>query len=90
MSRGPHSTRPWSTPAAASGPPCSGAVGAAAADWTADQQALAAAVLDVLWSMETYERLAVDWQLDTARAVAGATWVIGLVGHAVAEGRGPG
>ena len=40
-------------------------------------------MLDVLWSVASYERLVVDWELDPQDAVAGVTWVIGLVEEAV-------
>ncbi|NYG59444.1 AcrR family transcriptional regulator [Nocardioides daedukensis] len=35
-----------------------------------------AALLDVLWSNETYERLAVGWQLSTEDAVEAVTWAL--------------
>jgi len=44
----------------------------------------------VLWSVASYERLVVDWQIDHERASQGLTWVIGLVAEAVRDGRGPG
>lgn len=66
-----------------------GAVTAAAERWPAQRQVLAAALLDVLWSVATYERLVVDWQIDVDHAVRGVSWVVGLVEDAVREGRGP-
>jgi AcrR family transcriptional regulator len=48
-----------------------------------------AAIFDVLWSVGTYERLVVDWEIDHERAKRGITWVIGLVEEAVRDGRGP-
>jgi hypothetical protein len=47
-------------------------------------------MFDVLWSVAVYERLAVDWDLDRDEAIAGITWVIGLLEDAVREGRAPG
>ena len=47
-------------------------------------------MFDVLWSVATYERLVVDWQVDQKRAIRGIAWVIGLVEEAVRAGRGPG
>jgi hypothetical protein len=41
-------------------------------------------VLDVLWSVASYERLVVDWQIDRGDATRGITWVIGLVRDAIA------
>ncbi len=67
-----------------------GAIAAQAADWSAEDQTVAAAMFDVLWSVATYERLVVDWQVDQKRAVRGISWVIELVEAAVREGRGPG
>ncbi len=46
-------------------------------------------MLDVLWSVTSYERLVVDWDLDPEEAIAGATWVIGLVEEAIRTGRRP-
>jgi hypothetical protein len=46
---------------------------------------IAAAMLDVLWSVGTYERLVADWGLDPPDAIAGVTWVIGLVERAIRE-----
>jgi AcrR family transcriptional regulator len=57
--------------------------------WSDDERAVAAAMLDVLWGVAVYERLAVDWGLDQGHAIAGITWVIGLIEAAVRAGRGP-
>jgi AcrR family transcriptional regulator len=59
------------------------------AEWPDERQMVVAAVLDALWSVATYERLAVDWDVDHQRAVRGISWVIGLVEEAVRSGRGP-
>ena len=47
-------------------------------------------MLDVLWSVASYERLVVDWDLDPHDAIAGVTWVIGLVEDAIRRAIGPG
>ena len=65
------------------------AVGAVADDWPEADRTVAAAVLDVLWGVATYERLAVDWGLDPDRAVAGIAWLATLVEEAVRTGRRP-
>lgn len=57
--------------------------------WPAPSAAAVAALLDVLWSVASYERLVVDWQVDPERATKTLTWAIGLVEQAVREGRGP-
>ncbi|HEX4217662.1 MAG TPA: helix-turn-helix domain-containing protein [Acidimicrobiales bacterium] len=66
-----------------------GAVTAATGEWPPGDQVLAAAMFDVLWSVASYERLAVDWQMDPEQAIRGVTWVIGLVEQAVQDRRGP-
>jgi AcrR family transcriptional regulator len=66
-----------------------GAVTERTAHWPPGDQVLAAALFDVLWSVASYERLAVDWQMDPEQAIRGVTWVIGLVEKAVDDGHGP-
>jgi AcrR family transcriptional regulator len=66
-----------------------GAIAAHATEWTPEGQTVAAAMFDVLWSVASYERLVVDWQIDQKRAIKGIAWVIGLVEEAVRAGRGP-
>ena len=58
--------------------------------WSAGDQQVAAAMFDVLWGMSPYERLVADWGLDADQAVAGITWVIGLIEDAVRAGARPG
>ncbi len=65
------------------------AVQSTTGSWSADQQVQVAAMLDVLWSVAAYERLAGDWQLDPDGSVRAVSWVINLVTQAVQEGRGP-
>ena len=65
------------------------AVAPSTAEWTPDDRALAAAMLDVLWGVMSYERIVVDWELDPKDAIRGITWVIGLVEDAIREGRHP-
>jgi AcrR family transcriptional regulator len=66
-----------------------GAVAARTAKWPEAGRVVAAAMFDVLWSVASYERLVVDWQLDREQAIRGITWVIRLVEEAVREGRRP-
>jgi AcrR family transcriptional regulator len=66
-----------------------GAVAARATEWPQEDQVVAAATFDVLWSVASYERLVVDWQIDHERATRGLSWVIGLVEQAVRDGHGP-
>ena len=65
------------------------AVGAAAAGWSDDERRVAAAMLDVLLGVATYERLAGDWELDPDQAIAGVTWVANLIADAVRDGHSP-
>jgi len=66
-----------------------GAVEEHTEQWPAADRTLAAAMFDVLWAVGSYERLAVDWQLDREEAIRAISWVIGLLQEAVAEGRRP-
>jgi AcrR family transcriptional regulator len=61
------------------------AVSARTEAWPEADRAIAAAMLDVLWSVASYERLVVDWELDPKEAIKGATWVIGLVEDAIRQ-----
>src|SRR5580693_7542947 len=60
------------------------AVSARAGAWSDGDRRVAAAVLDVLWSVASYERLVVDWQMGPVEATRGIGWVIGLVRQAIA------
>jgi AcrR family transcriptional regulator len=59
-------------------------------DWSDADRSVAAAMLDVLWGVAAYERLAVDWELDEDDATRGITWVISLIEDAVRSGHAPG
>jgi AcrR family transcriptional regulator len=65
------------------------AVAPATDDWSEVDRAIAAAMLDVLWSVVSYERLVLDWELDPKEAIRGVTWVMGLVEDAIRHGRRP-
>jgi len=67
-----------------------GAIAATEERWSSEDRTVVAALFDLLWSVASYERLVVDWQIDHERAVRGVSWVIGLVEQAVRDGRGPG
>jgi hypothetical protein len=47
-------------------------------------------MLDVLWSVGSYERLVADWGLAPQDAIDAVTWVIGLVEHAIRDEQRPG
>jgi len=57
--------------------------------WSDRDRTIAAAVLDVLWSVGSYERLVADWNLDPAEAINAVTWVMGLVEDAIRTDRRP-
>jgi AcrR family transcriptional regulator len=60
------------------------AVAARAGTWSAGDRMVAAAVLDVLWSVASYERMVVDWQIEPTEVARGISWVIGLIRQAIA------
>jgi AcrR family transcriptional regulator len=57
--------------------------------WSPADRAVAASVLDVLWSVVSYERMVVDWELAPEDAIRGLTWAIELVESAVRAGAVP-
>jgi AcrR family transcriptional regulator len=59
------------------------AVAARAQPWSDEDRTVAAAVLDVLWSVASYERMVVDWQMDPVEATRGISWVIALICQAI-------
>lgn len=61
-----------------------------AGEWSEDERRMAAAMLDVLWGVPTYERLIAAWNLDPDQAATAVAWIIGLLETAVREGRRPG
>jgi AcrR family transcriptional regulator len=65
------------------------AVTAETKGWPQRDRVVAAAVLDVLWSLPTYERMTGAWGLDADDAARAARWAIGLVERAVADGKRP-
>jgi len=65
------------------------AIAPVAGEWSDAQRTVAAAVLDVLWSVVSYERMVVDWELDPEAAIGGLTWVIELVEAAIRAGSPP-
>jgi AcrR family transcriptional regulator len=53
------------------------------------EQRLAAAMIDVLWSLASYRRLINGWGLDAAEAARGVNWLISLITDAIRGGRRP-
>lgn len=66
------------------------AVGARTTRWPQADRTAVAALLDVLWSVGSYERLVADWRLEPEQAIRAASWVVRLVEEAVRKGRRPG
>jgi AcrR family transcriptional regulator len=58
-------------------------------DWTESEKEAAAAMFDVLWSVASYERLVVDWQMEDGDAIRAITWSVGLIEETVRQGRRP-
>lgn len=65
------------------------AVAGVADSWPEEQRVLVAALFDVLWSVEGFERLVGDWRIAPAEAIRGLAWVIGLLEQSVRAGQGP-
>jgi AcrR family transcriptional regulator len=59
------------------------------ATWSDADREMAAALLDALWSVPTYERLVGVWGLDTERATEAVTGLISLLVRSIQEGRRP-
>ncbi|HEY7068688.1 MAG TPA: TetR/AcrR family transcriptional regulator [Acidimicrobiales bacterium] len=57
--------------------------------WSDADREMAAALLDALWSVPTYERLVAVWGLDTERATQAVTGLIHLLVEAIQSGRRP-
>ena len=66
------------------------AVASSAPGWSDGQRQAAAAMLDILWSVPSYERLITAWDLDGEAATEAITWLIGLLVDAIRHDRRPG
>jgi AcrR family transcriptional regulator len=65
------------------------AVTGQADSWSIADRTIAAAMLDLLWGVSSYERLVREWNFDAEEAIRGMTWVIGLVETAIRLGDPP-
>lgn len=61
----------------------------AAPAWTDRERHLAAALLDVLWNLPSYEQLVNDWSLSPEDATAGLTWLMAKLIESVTGGEAP-
>ena len=59
------------------------------ADWPEQDRLLAAALLDICWSLPSYERLASAWDLDVDGVTRAVTWFVHLLEQAIRDGRRP-
>jgi AcrR family transcriptional regulator len=66
-----------------------GALAEPTSDWTAEERRIAAGVLDLLWSVPSYQRLVGAWGLDGEQATRAITWAIGVLAEAVQSGHRP-
>jgi AcrR family transcriptional regulator len=66
-----------------------GAVAPFSKKWSRADRTMAAAVLDVLWSVVSYERLVSDWDLPPEQAIRATDWVMRLVTDAIKSGERP-
>jgi AcrR family transcriptional regulator len=66
-----------------------GALDESTVRWPERDRRAAAALLDVLWSVASYERLVSDWDMDHDHAVRTLTWAIDLVRRTVENGQRP-
>ena len=62
---------------------------AVASDWTDTEHDKAAGLLDVLWSVPSFERLVAQWGLGTGDTTDTITWALDLVVAAIHAGRPP-
>jgi AcrR family transcriptional regulator len=65
------------------------AVDAAASGWSSEKRTLVAAGLDVLWSVPSYHRLVIGWDLGADEATGVIGWMVSLVVDAISQDRGP-
>ncbi|HEY7068773.1 MAG TPA: TetR/AcrR family transcriptional regulator [Acidimicrobiales bacterium] len=65
------------------------AVRSAAPDWTDEQRATLAGLLDVLWNLPSYERLVGAWGLPPEEATRAITWLMAKLIRAVEDGEPP-
>jgi AcrR family transcriptional regulator len=66
-----------------------GAVALQSRKWSRADRTIAAAILDVLWSVVSYERLVSDWDLRPEQAIRATEWVMQLVTDAIKAGDAP-
>lgn len=63
---------------------------AAESDWADTDRRAAAAILDVLWNVVSFEQLVTEWGMEPKEAIRATTWVIRLLCRAIREDDRPG
>ena len=58
-------------------------------DWEKQKQAMAAAMLDVLWNPATFDQLVMSWGFETHQATDAIGWMIDLAEDAIRKGNKP-
>jgi AcrR family transcriptional regulator len=58
-------------------------------DWSDTEREMAAALLDIIWAIPSYERLITAWNLAPLDATRAVTWAMGLVLEAIKDGHRP-
>lgn len=66
------------------------AVAPVTTDWSDAQRLMATAVLDLLWSRSSHERLTEVWNLDADQATRAVTWGISFLVSTIRDGHSPG
>jgi AcrR family transcriptional regulator len=66
------------------------AVTPATTDWSEPHRLMATAILDLLWSRTSHERLTQVWDLDPDQATQAVTWGVNQLVEAIRDGRRPG
>lgn len=65
------------------------AVVRATPDWPDRKRETAAAILDIFWQPQIYDRFTLIWGFDAERAIDTITWIIDLIEEAVCQDRLP-
>lgn len=59
-------------------------------NWSVRDRETAAAALDLLWALPSYERFAVAWGFESGHAINALAWIVSLVKEGIQQGKLPG
>jgi hypothetical protein len=59
-------------------------------NWSVRDRETAAAALDLLWALPSYERFAVAWGFESVHAINALAWIVSLVKEGIQQGKLPG